>query len=128
MAIDEAIAGPEGPRDVAGGDDDFVGVLIVKAPRSWPLDMRGAFKARVSAAVEGIAARYNGVPRIVLKLNNARFGEPCAWCQGDFQADVGWALFLDGTHNAVCDDCARQYSPELLDARDVANRQRDARR
>lgn len=55
-------------------------------------------------------------PAIVIKHNKYARHEACGICDGDRQLCVGPCLFLDGTWQGVCQDCARKHAPGLLSA------------
>jgi hypothetical protein len=59
--------------------------------------------------------------RLCLKWNNTAVGGPCPVCGERDKPDIGMTVFLEGTGEPVCDECARRLNPVLLVARNAAN-------
>lgn len=55
-------------------------------------------------------------PRLCVKENNCSMGEHCAICGRWDKAPIGPAIFVEGTWNFVCDDCAQATAPWLVEA------------
>jgi len=51
---------------------------------------------------------------LVIKSNNCSCKEPCAICgEVDSHADSPYAVFLEGTFEAVCARCVNKHAPQL---------------
>jgi ribosomal protein L37AE/L43A len=61
--------------------------------------------------MEGFAKYSN----LVIKLNNTSMRENCALCGFSDKANIGPAIFVEGTWNFVCDGCAQRVAPELYE-------------
>jgi hypothetical protein len=60
---------------------------------------------------------------LCIKHNNCGVKEMCPLCRNEFRAMVGFVLWVDGTGELVCDECAGKEDPHLLAAcRDLAKR------
>jgi hypothetical protein len=55
-------------------------------------------------------------PRLVIKDNNTSCNERCALCGMWDKANIGPAIFVEGTWNFVCDQCAQREAPWLFAA------------
>jgi hypothetical protein len=53
---------------------------------------------------------------LCIKHNNCSVREICPLCRREFKADVGFVLWVDGTGDLVCDECAGKEDPHLLAA------------
>ena len=54
-------------------------------------------------------------PQLVMKDNNTSGKDPCALCGRWEEAPVGPAIFVEGTWNIVCYDCALDIAPQLVE-------------
>lgn len=57
--------------------------------------------------------------RICLKFSNAGIRNDCGICGCFNCTEIGLELFVEGTWQAVCDECGKRYAPELIEARRI---------
>lgn len=57
--------------------------------------------------------KFVRVVKLSIKENNLGKTEYCAICGESFDQDLGSALFLANSYDAVCNDCGRKESPVL---------------
>ena len=51
---------------------------------------------------------------LVIKSNNCCIKEPCALCgEIESHADIPFAIFVEGTYDAVCAKCVNEHAPQL---------------
>jgi hypothetical protein len=56
-----------------------------------------------------------GKPQLVIKDNNMGGPDHCALCDRWGDAPIGPAIFVEGTWDIVCDDCAIDIAPGLVE-------------
>jgi hypothetical protein len=56
---------------------------------------------------------------IVIKCDTVSIKTACAFCGADMREGPGPELYLEGTTNAVCYGCGKEYAPELAEAMDT---------
>jgi hypothetical protein len=59
---------------------------------------------------------------LALIFSNTLDCQPCVLCGESLEPEVGWRVFALDSSRRVCDGCVNKHAPELLPARDAANR------
>jgi ribosome-binding protein aMBF1 (putative translation factor) len=62
--------------------------------------------------------------KIAIQDNNCYSRSPCPICGTEIKPDVGPQLFLAGTWEPVCEDCAKIHSPQIFALWQHAQKQR----
>lgn len=87
-----------------GGNDATIADLTKhkdKEEDTLPLSLSGAKSEKPKA-------------RFCIRSNNSCFNEQCAICGDWGEANLGPEIFVEGTWNYVCEECAMRDAPDLL--------------
>jgi len=59
--------------------------------------------------------KKNSIRRFAIKYNNPAVNGWCPICGDRTDPQIPLALFFEDSYTNVCDECGRQYAPELME-------------